>query len=417
MKQKYLKMWIRRALIFISSSFFFLALLEFGLGVSSYFHRSPTKSHDAAKTILCLGNSFTYGVGASPEKSYPVQLQEFFDKAGPQKIQVVNAGQANINSSYQLNHLEEALNQYHPDVVILQTGEPNKWNHQGYAEYLTGEEHHSWSFFNDTHIGKFIAYLRFGPHQKELSAAEVEYPLHRYRDEYWQAITWSHVVRSTKTEKNSTNDQLAENHLRWLKRGILFDSFNPQSYASIGIIYYYYYGNFDEAIKWAVLGLKVNPYVYDMTDSIALIRVLQKTTDPKNIDLVKKYEQDFPQIFKTLAFENDPRLWEWAKSDLEKMITIIKNKKIKLLLLDYPPVPRLPLTKRPIDDVIKKLATEHQIPFLSIYDVFSSRSSQTNFFKEHYWEQFGVFDEHPSAQGYGLIAHEIYQYLNKEKLL
>ncbi len=410
-------MLIKRLLIFSTGTLFFLALLELGLGLSSHFHRSTPKAQDSAKTILCLGNSFTYGVGAPPEKSYPVQLQELFTQGSPIKVQVINAGQANINTSYQLSHLEDTLDRYHPELVILQTGEPNKWNHQGYAEYLKGEGRQSWSFFTDTHIGKFVSYLRLGPHQKELSAAEVEYPLHRYRDEYWQAIIWSHIVRSTKIPRNQQNEQLAQTHLRWLKRGILFDSFNPQSYASIALIYYYYYNNYEEALAWAVKGLKANPNVYDMTDSIALIRVLQKNTEIKHQELLKKYEADYPQIFKTLAFENDPRLWEWAKSDLEKMIDIIKNRKIKLLLLDYPPIPRFPLVKRPIDEVIKDLSVQKQLPFLSLHDVMKQKSSQPSFFKDHYWEKFGVLDEHPNSKGYGLIAHEIYQYIQNKKNL
>ncbi len=410
-------MWIKRLLIFFTGSVFFLALLELGLGLSSYFHRSVPQAQESAKTILCLGNSFTYGVGAPPEKSYPVQLQELFTQKSPVKVQVINAGQANINTSYQLNHLEETLDRYHPDLVILQTGEPNKWNHQGYAEYLKGEGRASWSFFTDTHIGKFVSYLQFGPHRKELSAAEVEYPLHRYRDEYWQAITWSHIVRSTKILQTQPNDQLAQIHLRWLKRGILFNSFNPQSYASIALIYYYYYNNFEEALVWAVKGLKVNPNVYDMTDSIALIRVLQKNAKTKHKDLLKKYEADYPQFFKTLAFENDPRLWGWAKSDLEKMIDIIQKRSIKLLLLDYPPIPRHPIEKRPIDEVIKELSKQKQLPFLSLHDVMKQKSSQPSFFKDHYWEQFGILDEHPNSKGYGLIAHEIYQYIQNEKKL
>jgi len=77
--------------------------------------------------IICIGDSFTYGLGASPEESYPGQLQHILNKAVPERhIKVINLGIPGYNSSQGLRYLRGELDFYKPKVVFIMTGMNNE---------------------------------------------------------------------------------------------------------------------------------------------------------------------------------------------------------------------------------------------------------------------------------------------------
>lgn len=73
--------------------------------------------------ILCLGDSFTLGVGAGKEEDYPAQLKNMLKKSKPQKyFEVINKGVGGYNSAEVLYYLDKNLDKYEPDLVILMIG-------------------------------------------------------------------------------------------------------------------------------------------------------------------------------------------------------------------------------------------------------------------------------------------------------
>lgn len=94
--------------------------------VSSY----DRKNKDIYR-ILCIGDSSTYGVGASDVNkfSYPSQLQKILNEKVPnRKFDVVNLGIPGINSSQVLNRFRNYLSKYNPDLVIVMIGINDPWN-------------------------------------------------------------------------------------------------------------------------------------------------------------------------------------------------------------------------------------------------------------------------------------------------
>lgn len=259
--------------------------------------------------------------------------------------------------------------------------------------------------------------MRLGPHQEVKWAVDVDYPLHRYRQEYWDAINWSRQVRLKGAKRNLSNDPIAQTHLRWLKRGIHFDRANPQSYASVALIYLYYFEDTEQALEWAFRSLNASPFVPDMTDAIALIRRIQLIKDQKTESFFQNLEKNDNDLFLEISHHNERMIWKWAESDIEKMVKIIRKHNVKLVILDYPPIPRTPFQKREIDNVLEKVSKRNQIPFLSIYNLFSHLGADDHFMQKHYWEQFGVLDEHPNGAGYKVIAEEVYAFIMNERLL
>ncbi|MBD3264485.1 MAG: tetratricopeptide repeat protein [Candidatus Omnitrophica bacterium] len=70
--------------------------------------------------IICLGESTTACGG---EDAYPAQLEEILNqKTRDVNFRVINRGRDGTNSAFILNDLEEELNKYKPDIVVVMMG-------------------------------------------------------------------------------------------------------------------------------------------------------------------------------------------------------------------------------------------------------------------------------------------------------
>lgn len=70
----------------------------------------------AGATVLALGDSLTYGTGATPDTSYPVAL------AGLSGWQLVNAGVPGDTSAQALQRLPALLQEHRPALVLVSIG-------------------------------------------------------------------------------------------------------------------------------------------------------------------------------------------------------------------------------------------------------------------------------------------------------
>jgi len=120
----------------------FLIVLELALRVlgGTYGHlhhqngvgQQPTSRADTT-VILAVGDSMTYGVGASPGQDYPAQLQRLLNGGeddGPYRV--VNGGIGGANSSMIRERLPWMLDEVQPDIVMLMAGTANSTNYHGY---------------------------------------------------------------------------------------------------------------------------------------------------------------------------------------------------------------------------------------------------------------------------------------------
>jgi hypothetical protein len=82
-----------------------------------------------AITILCVGDSHTYGLPLPPEESYPAQLEAALAERHPnRRFQVVNLGIPGLTSGFVANRLESQLFQLRPQLVMVWVGINNLWN-------------------------------------------------------------------------------------------------------------------------------------------------------------------------------------------------------------------------------------------------------------------------------------------------
>ena len=88
----------QKAIVFCAGILICLLILEVALRVvgSIYADISESdtgKNKKGTTTILCIGDSFTFGIGAPRDLSYPAQLEKLLNQAAPGvKYSVINRG-------------------------------------------------------------------------------------------------------------------------------------------------------------------------------------------------------------------------------------------------------------------------------------------------------------------------------------
>lgn len=105
---------------------------EVVLDTLAYMHsvsgKEKVKTRDNSFTILCVGDSHTYGIGAPSGCSYPEQLQERAYRQCEQPINVINAGVPGSNSGQIYSVLEKSLPELHPALVLILFGQNDLWS-------------------------------------------------------------------------------------------------------------------------------------------------------------------------------------------------------------------------------------------------------------------------------------------------
>jgi lysophospholipase L1-like esterase len=113
-----------------------LLLLELGIRLTTYV-LSIQGRHRAAggeQTVLCIGDSFTFGIGVPPNQKYPAILERQLNaRSTGAKYRVVNLGRPGTSSGFVLASLDSWIATYRPQLVLIMTG----WNCNDYdfAEY------------------------------------------------------------------------------------------------------------------------------------------------------------------------------------------------------------------------------------------------------------------------------------------
>ncbi len=114
-----------------------LLLLEITLRIVGFAFKSNEAetqivNDDGKLVVLCIGDSFTYGVGSTKGNDYPSQLETLLQENTEQEVIVINRGRCAQNSSQVIEKLQEDLNSCNPDLVIMLFGMANSWNYYGY---------------------------------------------------------------------------------------------------------------------------------------------------------------------------------------------------------------------------------------------------------------------------------------------
>lgn len=138
--------------VFLSFLALEILLRLLGLGFSLWY-RLPKEKKGTNYRIFCLGESTTFGVGASDPilKGYPHQLEEMLNSHYPHlKFQCFFDRTIGVNSSEMLIRLPAYFKKYHPDLIIIMAG-INNWCNLNKSNILL--------FNKNRHISRY--YLKF----------------------------------------------------------------------------------------------------------------------------------------------------------------------------------------------------------------------------------------------------------------
>src|SRR5262245_53494605 len=113
-----------------------LLLLEVGLQISAWIVWQRNHPRDSSapevrdeKVVLCVGDSFTFGLGAStPAAAYPSQLEKMLRAVGDSRWKTVNRGWPGHNSRDVLTKLDQELQACRPAVVCVLVGTNDSWS-------------------------------------------------------------------------------------------------------------------------------------------------------------------------------------------------------------------------------------------------------------------------------------------------
>lgn len=116
-----------------------LLILETGLHFSSWiadnFLNKKMLSKDGRLRILCVGDSYTYGLGVARQDTYPAQLEELLRlRLGDNSAEVINLGRPGINTPTLAGCFSEILNDYRPHIVLVLIGTNDEWNFEGFLD-------------------------------------------------------------------------------------------------------------------------------------------------------------------------------------------------------------------------------------------------------------------------------------------
>jgi len=421
-------------LIFFTGLIVALFLLEIGLRIVGGISRnnlapeaiSVLAKEEKQYCILCLGNSFTAGYGAPKGKSYPSQLQKLFNKETKgKKVKVINAGVGNQNSAELLSMLEYNIIRWNPDLIILQTGQPNFWNQYKYKMYL--ERKRSVRFFRKSifYLNDFLYCSRVYRlsllliHEMKKRSANQNLQIKK-RDPYYSEIIERFRLLEITKEMSPFDQGKLEETVNFLKREVAFFPREVNNYRFIGDIYFFQ-NKHKEAAEWFIRGIKADPGYRRNGEGnknyFLLSMVYRCPGNEKVRKLIDEFMDEFrksnPEYSENLIFLRNQEIYDWIESDIKEIIRIVQNKKIKIILQNYPP-PAINIEKVVYFNSIflSEIAKDHNIAFVDncrIFQEILDRGAKR--------DDFFVPDGHCNAKGYEVMAMNIFNKIKEEGMI
>ncbi|MBI4845139.1 MAG: hypothetical protein HY810_01475 [Candidatus Omnitrophica bacterium] len=142
-------------------------LLEIGLRIAAFFYCKTSfskevvyKNNKSSPVILCVGDSFTAGLGAPPGKDYPSRLKNILQKNNLDKgITVINRGVIAQNTYELLCKLPADIYSTKPDIIVILSGLNNTWKFYGYEE--SNNVFFYYDIFQKSKVCKLLSFLTF----------------------------------------------------------------------------------------------------------------------------------------------------------------------------------------------------------------------------------------------------------------
>ncbi len=326
---------------------------------------------DGAVRVLCIGDSFTFGVGSSAGRSYPEQLKAILQRRLKQPVDVVNDGVPSYNSSQVLRRLPHALARARPCVVVALVGLNNAWNTTYGPSGLPGESRlEGWRrWLESFRLVRLVRQARVDP--------QVMYP-----DEYLRLDA-----------QGDDNEQGGPADVQWVRRGQIalgqrrFEeaakAFTQARAANPA--------NADALVGFAAVlmmrgdvitrdaeqmlqeALRINPrsWAAHLILAASFVRQGRQEDAWREFQAASALNQGFVRSLMPLAAGRDPAaaldyLDRWLTQDVQAMAGQARAAGAAFVLMTYP----ASLRTQPFSDLLRRMAAREALPFIDLDEAF-----------------------------------------------
>lgn len=413
----------------------FSSALELTLQAASSFIISKTKKQNLTKggdfNILCVGDSFTYGIGAPAQDSYPKQLERLINKTrGDKYIHVINLGVSGYNSSQCLDYLKKEFDSYNPKIVLNMSGLNNCWN-----------------FINSSYF-KIKQYKQSNPIKYRFKL--IDAALSRLRTYKVIKIAFLNVSARLKSIQPSDEDarllkkrfpmpkrtneltELLNQGIKYFEEGkydlseVYFSKalqLFPNDYEPHWFMgrLYNFKSHREKGRKELILAAKYAPHPYILACILADMQDRKQPKDSKDFQefsnlikemksfWVEKFGEEYVALFINPVISCEEKdLSRVLIYDLEEMSNYLRQRKAQLVILTYP---HLPTEFRYPADIYYRIHNYVSSPLVDNVHIFNK------YLKIYRYEQLFSADGHCTSKGYELIANNVYEVLKKYNLL
>ncbi|MBU1043630.1 MAG: hypothetical protein KJ915_04435 [Candidatus Omnitrophica bacterium] len=173
-------MMLKKPVLIIFGIILSFVILETGLRFAAWIAQSNLNhssfSDNKKLKILCLGDSYTYGLGVERDQAYPAQLELLLKaKLEKDKVEVINAGRPGMNTPLLANNFDSLLDTYRPDIVLVMIGTNDEWN---FSEFISDNNlirNKIAEFFYSLRVARMFKILKTGfKQQDDIGCFEVQ---------------------------------------------------------------------------------------------------------------------------------------------------------------------------------------------------------------------------------------------------
>ncbi len=418
--------WLKKISLIACGLIVTFILLESALWAAGFIylknHRVKYSNHgDNRYSIVCIGDSFTMGIGAASGDDYPSQLEKILNAKGNKvKFRVINAGLGGGTTSIALKALNSLIMSHDPKILIVMIGTNDDWNYTGLNLACLP-------------INSVPPIIRL----ESMISRSRTYRLAKIGFINLRATIHKPVYEVKKSEIELENEELAMRYYRQHDLNMAADYFNkvllinPTNASAYNILAHIFreQGKYEKAMDYSIKILDMNTADEDVKQA-AYLQLLclyqpQKKYDEKIEEILRRnifyadFENSVMEIYKKEISKDLNMKGSLAKDisnekaqnklsnirkeliekimryNLEEIVRIAKVHKIKLIFCSYPEY------KFPAIAHMKETARRFGFVYIDIMPVFKdilSRESRDKYF---------VPDGHCTSSGYKIMADVI----------
>ena len=452
-------------MISLFSLIFFLVLAEFGLRVVAYLAyasefgiQSPTihgvkpKTGSNVQTVLCIGDSYTWGGSGERDQTYPAYLYHELQERDPtHDYVVINRGICESNTTRHVQKISRWLDEFSPDTVVLLNGSANRfnpWDYKLWAKKTAFATVRSW--FAHLRIVKVFRTLYVNGVGRKLLSTIIP-SLNRFAMWEIEKNNWaSGREGSPDCDKlcmfwHQYNNGNSADALR-IGRAALERNVNDEKMA-LSLAYFYmeegevekaetmmeslllrspdselvlnfmatFYGrmcekyltqirDYDQGIEYCLSGMELEPAVFPFYYGITKYFDFQSRYNAEMIyDRLQRIADDNPQMLEYKWFQDylniyrDKQAWEagvreWILSDLTKVVETCREQDVQVVIQNYPI--DYPLA----NSALKELTETHSLPFVDNLSRFRDLEPKAEYIYD---------DDHCTSKGRRIMAQNV----------